>query len=94
MTLRGCFRGDLSGTMIMNKNTNVHCWFMLALLHKIISTDTTFDFNNVFENVEVNIIHPKMMSSFTHSLVVPNLYGKTKEDILKNVGNQTVAGSH
>ncbi len=94
MTLRGCFRGDLSGTTIMNKNTKVHCCFILAQLHKIISTDTTFDFNNVFENVEVNIIHPQILSSFTHPQVVPNLYGKTKEDILKNVGNQTVAGSH
>ncbi len=42
----------------MNKHTNVHCWFMLVWLHKIRYIDITF--NNVFENVEVNIIHQKM----------------------------------
>ncbi len=41
----------------------------------------------------------KIMSSFTHPQFVPNLYYfflllNTKEDILNNVGNQTVDGSH
>ncbi len=78
----------------MNKHTNVRCWFMLVWLHKIRYIDITF--NNVFENVEVNIIHQKMKiwSSFTHPQVIPDLYGKRKDDILKNVGNQTVAGSY
>ncbi len=50
-----------------------------------------------YESVK-GTVHPKMktFSSFTH----PHLYEllffllKTKEDTLKNVGNQTVAGSH
>ncbi len=40
----------------------------------------------------------KIMSSFTHSHVIPNMYTflmlNTKEDILKNAGNQTVDGLH
>ncbi len=47
------------------------------------------------------IVHPKMfiLSLFTRCHVVPNpliciLVLNTKEDILKNVGNQTVAGPH
>ncbi len=40
----------------------------------------------------------KILSSFTHSHVVPNqsffLLLNTKEDTLKNVGNQTVDSSH
>ncbi len=46
-------------------------------------------------------VQPKMkIRSFTHPHVVPNLYEclssaeHNKEDILKNVGNQTVAGPH
>ncbi len=44
------------------------------------------------------IVHPKIkiLSSFTHPNVVPNLYRflSSKEDILKNVDNQTVFRSH
>ncbi len=48
------------------------------------------------------IVHPKMkiLSSFTHPQVVPNLYEflcsaeHTKEDILKKVCNQAVLGHH
>ncbi len=47
------------------------------------------------------IVHPKMkiLSSFTHPQVVPNLYEflvlpNTKEDILKKVCNQAVLGHH
>ncbi len=48
------------------------------------------------------IVNPKMkiLSSFTHPQVVPNLYEffyfllNTKEDILKKVCNQAVLGHH
>ncbi len=47
------------------------------------------------------IVHPKMkiLSSFTHPQVVPNLYeclcsAEHKEDILKNVGNKAILGHH
>ncbi len=50
------------------------------------------------------IVHPKMriLSSFTHTKVVPNLYEclcsaehkGTKEYNLKNVGNRAVLGHH
>jgi len=47
------------------------------------------------------IVHFKMKiwSSLTHPQVVSNLYDfffllETKEDILKNIGNQTVDGPH
>ncbi len=42
----------------------------------------------------------KILSSYTHPQVIPNLQDffllllNTKEDILKNVGNQTVAGNY
>jgi len=41
------------------------------------------------------IVQPKMkiLSAFTHPQVVPNLLN-TKEDILKNVVNQTGPGPH
>ncbi len=46
------------------------------------------------------IVHPKMkiVSSFTHAQVVPNLYAffvlpNTKEDILKNVGTEQSWGN-
>jgi len=50
----------------------------------------------------VGIVHTQIfliLSSFTHRQVLPNLYAflyllNTKQDILKNVGNQTVDGSH
>jgi len=45
------------------------------------------------------VVYPKMqiLSLFTHCNVVPNLYSlyfvlNTKEDFLKNVANQAVAG--
>ncbi len=44
------------------------------------------------------LVHSKMkiLSSFTHHQVVPNLFVllSIKEDILENVGNLTVDGSH
>jgi len=43
------------------------------------------------------VVHPKMkiLSSFTHPCVIPNLSSvEQKEDILKNVDNQRVDGSH
>jgi len=47
------------------------------------------------------LVHQRMkiLSSFTHPQVVPKMYEfflllNTKEDILKNVGNQTVDGSN
>ncbi len=47
------------------------------------------------------IVHPKwkIMSLFTHPHLIPHLYVcfsglNTKENILKNTGNQTVDGSH
>ncbi len=61
-------------------------------------------FVNVLLYAEINIkgvVHPKMkiLSSFTHPHVVPNLYeclcsAEGKEDILKNVGNRAVLGQH
>ncbi len=47
------------------------------------------------------IVHPKIkiVSSFTHPQVVPNLYecvcsAEHKDDILKNEGNRAVLGHH
>jgi len=39
--------------MLFQKYTAVHCLFMLV--HNALTNDATFDFNNVFINVEINI---------------------------------------
>ena len=58
---------------------------------------------NMLPTVMKGIVHPKIsfLSLFIHSHVVPNLQFidfflvlHTKEDILKNLDNQTVAGPH
>ncbi len=53
--------------------------------------------HNVFPSFKKN--HPKIISSFTHPQVVPNLYecicsAEHKEDILKKVCNQAVLGHY
>jgi len=43
------------------------------------------------------IVHPKIkiLSSFTHPQVIPNLYEfHQKDDIMKNMDNQTFDGPH
>jgi len=48
----------------------------------------------IWQNIIKGIVHPKIsiLSSFTHPQFVPNikLILNTKEEILKNGGNQTV----
>ncbi len=40
--------------MLVNENTVIHC--LLMLVHSaLMLTNTTFDFNNVLVNVEINI---------------------------------------
>ncbi len=57
-------------------------------------------FDTLISNFK-GIVYPKMkiLSSFTHPQVVPNLYEfisavDNKRRILKNVGNQSFGGSH
>ncbi len=50
-------------------------------------------------NLKGQFTQNKILASYTHTHVAPNLYQllpsvKHNEDILKKIGNQTVAGSH
>jgi len=41
--------------MLVNTNTVVHCLFMLVHSALTNVNNTTFDFNNILESVEINI---------------------------------------
>ncbi len=91
-------------TQLDNKSVLKDWWSVPKQHHE---GDTLLYFLTIFITAHMyygptlkGIVHPKMkiLSSFTHSQVVPNMYLfvllNTKEDILKKVCNQAVLGHH